>query len=131
MEGKEFKYYVGLGIGLAIPFLMTCQRARRAKLRKQYDETKRIKQQEIQTFLSELPEKYKTQVIREEWSAAEILEQIRQGKVTAEEVLIHHIKVAAYAHEKFNCLTEILFQEALEQARTLDNYFKETGKTLG
>ncbi|KAK8866117.1 hypothetical protein IAR55_001268 [Kwoniella newhampshirensis] len=49
----------------------------------------------------------------------------------AERVMIAFIRSACSAHRKTNCLTEILFCEALEQARSLDKEYAATGIAEG
>lgn len=44
---------------------------------------------------------------------------------------LHDFVRAIAAHKKTNCLTEILFDEAVKQARELDSYLQTTGKTKG
>ncbi|TVY23922.1 Acetamidase [Lachnellula hyalina] len=52
--------------------------------------------------------------------AVDIVDGIREGKWSAEEVTTAFCKRAALAHQLTNCLTEIFFEEAIQQARTLD-----------
>ncbi|WWD17676.1 hypothetical protein CI109_102117 [Kwoniella shandongensis] len=51
----------------------------------------------------------------------------RKNGWTAERVMIAFIRSACAAHRKTNCLTEILFAEALEEARKLDKDYAATG----
>ncbi|KAJ5362307.1 hypothetical protein N7541_003151 [Penicillium brevicompactum] len=60
-----------------------------------------------------------------------LLKQIEIGELKAEEVTRAYIKRSVVAHQLTNCLTEILFEDALEQARQLDVEFKETGRLKG
>ncbi|EAW08620.1 amidase [Aspergillus clavatus NRRL 1] len=60
-----------------------------------------------------------------------LLECLRQGKYTAEQVVSAYIKRAAIAHQLTNCITEIVFDDALEKARQLDRFCKETGELKG
>ncbi|OWZ71401.1 hypothetical protein AYX14_03160 [Cryptococcus neoformans] len=50
---------------------------------------------------------------------------------TAERVMIAFIRAACAAQRKTNCLTEVLFREALDEAKRLDKEFFETGKAEG
>lgn len=45
-------------------------------------------------------------------------------------MLTEHARAIA-AHKKTNCLTEVLFAEAVQQACELDSYLQKTGKTKG
>lgn len=77
--------------------------------------------------------------------AVDILQKIRDQIWTALEVTKAFCKASALAQElvgtaqleeieltcKTNCLTEILYPEALERARYLDEYLQRTGLTIG
>ncbi|KAL5334693.1 amidase signature domain-containing protein [Aspergillus crustosus] len=63
--------------------------------------------------------------------AQTILSNLSSGSWTAEEVTLAFCKAAAVAQQLTNCLSEILFDRAIAQAKDLDAYFKETGKTKG
>ncbi|CAG8116304.1 unnamed protein product [Penicillium olsonii] len=60
-----------------------------------------------------------------------LLKQIEKGETGAEEVTRAYIKRSVVAQQLTNCLTEILFEDALEQARQLDLEWKETGRLKG
>ncbi|WVR06063.1 hypothetical protein IAU60_003091 [Kwoniella sp. DSM 27419] len=55
----------------------------------------------------------------------------REAGWTAERVMLAFIRSACAAHRKTNCLTEVLFVEALAQARALDRDFQASGKADG
>ncbi|KAM0241739.1 hypothetical protein ACHAPO_001432 [Fusarium lateritium] len=57
--------------------------------------------------------------------------EIEKGKYSSESVTKAYISRAIQAHKRTNCLTEILFKDALDQARELDAYFAKEGKTKG
>ncbi|KAI1172227.1 amidase [Nemania sp. FL0916] len=57
--------------------------------------------------------------------------QLARGELSCENVMKAHINRACKAHAKTNCLTEILFDDALRRARELDIYFKKHGRTIG
>ncbi|OJJ03085.1 hypothetical protein ASPVEDRAFT_133569 [Aspergillus versicolor CBS 583.65] len=63
--------------------------------------------------------------------AQTILSHISSGSWTAEEVIKAFCKAAAAAQQLTNCLSEILFDRAIAQAKELDAYFQQTGKTKG
>ncbi|KAH8646583.1 acetamidase [Tricladium varicosporioides] len=54
-----------------------------------------------------------------------------RGEKSVEQVILSYISKAVAAHETTNCLTEVNFKSALERARSLDEYFKTNGKTIG
>jgi amidase len=66
-----------------------------------------------------------------ESSMADVLQRLRSGKWTSEEVTEAICKRAAIAHQITNCLTEIFFDEGLERAKELDEYLKVNEKPIG
>ncbi|KAH8926304.1 amidase [Atractiella rhizophila] len=66
-----------------------------------------------------------------ESTASHVVYMVGCGKWTASEVLEATIKRTVVAHQLFNPLTEILFERGRATAKKLDQYFKETGKTIG
>lgn len=58
-------------------------------------------------------------------------ERIGTGEWSAEMVISAYIKRAASVHEVTNCFTEVLFDEAYEHARKLDEYYKKNGRVMG
>ncbi|KAM0441227.1 hypothetical protein ACHAPT_000534 [Fusarium lateritium] len=63
--------------------------------------------------------------------AATLASKIARGEVTSEAVTSAYIARAIEAHKMTNCLTEVLFQDALEQAKHLDEFYAKQGKTVG
>ncbi|KAK1998851.1 amidase [Colletotrichum falcatum] len=63
--------------------------------------------------------------------AAGLSSMISRGEVSCENVVEAYIQRAIKAHEKTNCLTEILFEDALRSARELDAYMTKNGKPVG
>ncbi|KAI7493968.1 acetamidase [Hortaea werneckii] len=63
--------------------------------------------------------------------ATEIVGAIAAGEWTAEEVTRAFCKRAAVAHQLTNCLTIVMFDEALAHAKRLDEHFTRTGTTVG
>ncbi|KPV74611.1 uncharacterized protein RHOBADRAFT_36508 [Rhodotorula graminis WP1] len=61
----------------------------------------------------------------------ELASRIAKGTYTAVEVTTAFCKRAAIAQQLTNCLTEIFFDDALEQAKKLDDVLKSTGKPVG
>ena len=60
-----------------------------------------------------------------------ILKKVASRTWTSLEVAKAFCKAAAYAQELTNCVTEILFAEARERAKFLDEYLSMNGKTIG
>lgn len=63
--------------------------------------------------------------------ALTILANIRTRQWTALEVAKAFCKASAFAQQLTNCLTEVLYSEAIERAQYLDDYLAKTGKTVG
>ncbi len=63
--------------------------------------------------------------------AEEILKKVATRTWTSLEVAKAFCKAAAYAQELTNCVTEVLFAEAIERARLLDEYLADNGRTIG
>ncbi|BGP40209.1 hypothetical protein JCM10449v2_004167 [Rhodotorula kratochvilovae] len=61
----------------------------------------------------------------------ELASRIANGTYSAVEVTTAYCKRAAIAQQLTNCLTEIFFDDAVEQAKKLDEMLKTTGKTVG
>jgi amidase len=64
-------------------------------------------------------------------TASKVVAKIAKGEWTAVTVTKALCKRAAIAQQLVNCLTEILFDDAIKRAEELDAYFKKEGKTLG
>lgn len=60
------------------------------------------------------------------YDATDLLALLRDGSVTSEELVRAVCKRAAIAHQLANCLTEIMFEEALDRARQLDKLPADT-----
>ncbi|KAL4989034.1 amidase signature domain-containing protein [Aspergillus falconensis] len=60
-----------------------------------------------------------------------LVEQLQRGRFSAEQVTSAYIRRATVAHQLTNCITEVIFKDALVQARELDRAFKETGQLKG
>ncbi|BEI86477.1 hypothetical protein CcaverHIS002_0607640 [Cutaneotrichosporon cavernicola] len=66
-----------------------------------------------------------------ETPAVDLVDAMVGRKYTSEEVTTAFCKRAAIAHQVTNCLTEIMFDEGIAQARTIDEEYKRTGKPKG
>ncbi|KAI0278662.1 amidase signature domain-containing protein, partial [Russula brevipes] len=64
-------------------------------------------------------------------TASQIVENISAGTWTASTVLEAYIARAAQVQQATNCLTEVFFEQAREDARQLDAEFAETGRLKG
>ncbi|KAF8239357.1 amidase [Tricholoma matsutake] len=64
-------------------------------------------------------------------TATEIVSRIEKGEWTATQVIEAYIARAAFAQTVTNCLTEVMFDWAREQARDLDNEFASTQRLRG
>lgn len=60
-----------------------------------------------------------------------LLEQYSLGSLTVKEATLAYCFRATLAHQLTNCLTEIRFKQALEEAEELDRYFETYGKLKG
>lgn len=60
-----------------------------------------------------------------------ILTRLKSGQWTSEAVTTAFCKRATIAHQLLNCTAEILFDEALAEARRLDDHYQRTGKPIG
>lgn len=61
----------------------------------------------------------------------EISEKIRARIWTSYEVTLAFCHRASIAHQLVNCLSEIFFEEGLQQAKELDEYLQKTGQLKG
>ncbi|KAI3330760.1 amidase [Ustulina deusta] len=61
----------------------------------------------------------------------ELVAKLSRGELSCEDVVKEYIYRACKAHEKTNCLTEILFDNALQRAKELDSHLLQHGRPLG
>jgi hypothetical protein len=69
--------------------------------------------------------------ITEDHDATTLIQLISTGKLTSLAVVTAFCKRAAIAQQCTNCLTEIMFDEALARARECDDYLAKNGKPIG
>ncbi|KAK2813699.1 hypothetical protein FQN50_000097 [Emmonsiellopsis sp. PD_5] len=69
--------------------------------------------------------------ITDNWDIKGLLGEITSGRLSSREVCEAFCKRAAIAHQLTRCLTEPLFDQALERAAQLDAHLKRTGKPIG
>lgn len=67
----------------------------------------------------------------EHYDATALLDKMAAGVLTAVEVVTAFCKRAAVAQQVSNCLTEIMFADAITAAERLDDVYNRTGKTVG
>ncbi|KAF7194043.1 Acetamidase [Pseudocercospora fuligena] len=69
--------------------------------------------------------------ITEDYDATSLLGELAVGRLRSEDVVRAFSKRAAIAQQLTNCLTEILFADALARARDLDNHLAIHGRPIG
>jgi Asp-tRNA(Asn)/Glu-tRNA(Gln) amidotransferase A subunit family amidase len=69
--------------------------------------------------------------ITENYDAWGLTQLIAGGRLTSKEVTVAFCKRAAIAQQCVNCLTEIIFDEAIARAGQCDEYLKREGRTMG
>ncbi|KAL4901432.1 hypothetical protein BDW74DRAFT_187668 [Aspergillus multicolor] len=67
----------------------------------------------------------------ENHDATSLLQKLAASEISSTELVAAFCKRAAAAHQLTNCLTEILFDEAIARAKKLDEYLKRTGNVVG
>ncbi|KAJ4360074.1 uncharacterized protein N0V89_000633 [Didymosphaeria variabile] len=69
--------------------------------------------------------------LTESYDATALAEAIRERKVKSVDVVRAFCKRAAIAQQLTNCLTEILFEDALQRAKELDDHLESGKRPLG
>lgn len=69
--------------------------------------------------------------ITENYTAISLAVALATGKLSAFDVATAFCKRAAIAQQLTSCLTEIMFDQALERARFLDEYMEKEGHPIG
>jgi len=69
--------------------------------------------------------------ITEKYDATDLVDELAKGSLTSESVTTAFCKRAAIAQQLTNCLTEILFEDAIARAKELDAYLNRTGQPFG
>jgi amidase len=69
--------------------------------------------------------------ITEDHDATALLDKLSTGKLTSEAVTRAFCKRAAIAQQLTDCLTEIIFEDAMARAKALDIQFATAGKPAG
>jgi amidase len=72
-----------------------------------------------------------SKITGEDYDATSLAAAIAAGEYTAVEVVTAFCKRASIGQQLCNNLTEIMFLDAIEDAKKLDRTFIETGKTVG
>ncbi|EPY50597.1 acetamidase [Schizosaccharomyces cryophilus OY26] len=69
--------------------------------------------------------------LTEKYDATALADLIKERKTTSVELVTAFCKRAAVAQQLLNCVNELLFDEALEQATKLDEHYAKTGELVG
>ncbi|KAH9819809.1 fatty-acid amide hydrolase like protein [Teratosphaeria destructans] len=69
--------------------------------------------------------------ITENYDATALVQALASRRLTSVEVVTAFCKRAAIAQQLTNCLTEILFDDALARAKSLDEHLQKYGKPVG
>ncbi|KAJ5551736.1 hypothetical protein N7535_000321 [Penicillium sp. DV-2018c] len=69
--------------------------------------------------------------ITERYDVRGLVREMREGRLKAEEVVRGFCKRAAIAQQLTRCLTEPLFDRALQRAKELDDHLQRTGTPVG
>jgi len=69
--------------------------------------------------------------LTENYDATELLALMASGQAKSIDVVTAFCKRAAIAQQCVNCLTEIMFDEAMARAKECDEYLAKNGKTMG
>ncbi|KAK5691591.1 hypothetical protein LTR97_011585 [Elasticomyces elasticus] len=64
-------------------------------------------------------------------SVQDLTDRVARKDFTVHDVVSAYIRKAASAHEKTNCLTEVMFEDAIQRARELDDHLKQHEKPTG
>lgn len=93
-------------------------------------------QQEVPESVRDVSGIPSSQLSHREWEivqqdATSLVKLLRNRRYTAVEVLKAFCHVATIAQGLTNCLTEIMFDEALRRAAELDRHLDETGHVIG
>ncbi|KAJ5488145.1 hypothetical protein N7453_011599 [Penicillium expansum] len=74
---------------------------------------------------------YKELEITEKYDVRGLVAEMGEGRLKVEDVVRGFCKRAAIAHQLTRCLTEPLFDRALQRARELDDHLQRTGTPIG
>ena len=89
---------------------------------------------EVAAFLAKHPMSLssdKIALVKSCKNSSDLLSLYAAGQLKVEEALLYYCHAALEADAHSNCLTEIMFEEALEQARQLDRHHGATGELIG
>lgn len=80
---------------------------------------------EIESFSEELS----TKILQSK--LPELIEMLRSKTITSKALVLFYCSAAIKAHESTNCLTEIMFEEAIKKAESMDEYLEKEGRLFG
>ncbi len=89
------------------------------------------KEEQLQACLYNYPPSTLEEEVLKMDSVEKLLLGYLEKKWTCQDVLKIFIKRAMEIHEKTNCISEVLFEEALRRAQLLDQYLIHTGTLIG
>ena len=69
--------------------------------------------------------------LTENYDATGLVDMMSSGKVKSVDVVGAFCKRAAIAQQCVNCLTEIMFEQAMARARECDEYLAKAGRPMG
>ncbi|RAR13479.1 acetamidase [Stemphylium lycopersici] len=95
----------------------------------QYTETSNISVLDVPRTCGILTEKELD--LTENYDATDLVKMMAERQIKSTEVVTAFCKRAAVAQQCVNCLTEIMFDEAMARARECDEYLRKEGKVLG
>jgi amidase len=100
-----------------------------SNLTSQYNETSTLNVLDVPRTCGLLTEQ--DLAITENYDATDLVQLMSTGKLKSVDVVTAFCKRAAIAQQCVNCLTEIMFGEALARARECDAYLEKEGKPVG
>jgi amidase len=98
-------------------------------LTEQYTETSTLSVLDVPQTCGLLSEK--ELAITQDYDATDLVGLMTKGELKSIDVVTAFCKRAAIAQQCVNCLTEIMFDEALARARECDDYLAREGKPIG
>ena len=85
---------------------------------------------DFQAFYDEIDNSLKEKLLKSK--AWELHKNICENRLyTSKTVMIVFCFASKMAHDKTNCLTEIMFSQAIKRAEELDEYFENNNKPIG
>lgn len=92
-------------------------------IKKVLSERQKLIQNFVEKYSQIVPQIEQDQILS--WTASELVENIKQGKVTSESVLITYSMRAATVGKEYGLIADVNFDQALFEARMKDRQLKE------